>query len=412
MLKIFLRKWIFLFVLTIFDLIIALRTSIDFFYFLFWFLVTLVIISFAWVAIGYVSAKLSFQRKIPGKIEEEDALEIETVVDNIGFLPILNLLLEDYLPCAIPTEREKIILLEYFEPKSSLVIKYHCQCPRRGRYKIGPFFIYFFDPLGLFFLKRAYFIYSELYVYPRTFNIKKLPHLVRGTDPWFGIETGRVSGDEHEFYGIREYRDGDPIKKIHWFSTARKNMLIVKQFQHQTFRRATIIFNLEKYKDFGEGKESISEYIIKIAASLAKYLIERDVSLEIIAHTEEIVHIPFNKGPAHLEDIFRFLAIAQAESRVNIGDIFDEFSTHIPGDSTLIVIISDKDWEYLPTMLSLEKKNIFLIPLILVSESFLYPHTKQGIIKDVRIKIPEPQGFDFVPIFFYCRENLEEAFLK
>ncbi len=234
--------------------------------------------------------------------------------------------------------------------------------------------------------------------------------MIKGTAPWFGIETSRVSGDEDEFYGIREYKEGDPIKKIHWLSTARKNKLIVKQFQRQIFFRATIMFSLEKDKNFGEGKERVAEYMIKIAASVARYLMEMKVSLEIIAHTGEIIHIPFNKGPEHLENIFKFLAIAQAESRINLGEIFEEFSRHIPNDSNLIVIMLDRDWEYLPEILPLGKRNISIVPLILVSSTFLYLFEKQEVIKDIGIKLS--QRFNFTPILFSCGDNLEEAFLK
>ena len=410
MVRVFLKKWIFLSIVIIFDLFIALRTSIEFFYFFFWFLISVVTISLLWVVVLYLGTRLNLERKTSSKIEQDDILEIETVIENKSFLPIFNFVLQDYLSCAIFQEREKSILLEYLGPRSSLNIRYRCQCFLRGRYRIGPFSIYFFDPCGLFFLKKTYFIYSELFVYPQTFNIQKFPPLIKGTVPWFGIETSRVSGDEHEFYGIREYRQGDPIKRIHWFSTARQNKLIVKQFQRQSFFRATLIFNLEKDKNFGEGKESVVEYMVKIAASVSKYLIERDVSLEIIAHTGEIVHIPFNKGPEHLEDIFRFLAIAQAESSVNLNEIFEEFSRYIPSDSSLIVIMLDTDWDCLPAMVSLEKRNVSLIPLILVSSSFLSLPVQQRTIKDIGIKLPRMA--DFSPIFFFQGDNLGEDFLK
>jgi uncharacterized protein (DUF58 family) len=301
-------------------------------------------------------------------------------------------------------------LIEYVGARSFLNIKYSCPCPVRGKYRIGPFVVYFFDPFGLFFLKRTYYIFSEIYVYPWTFYIKTFPNLVRGILPWFGIETTRVSGDEDEFFGIREYKEGDPIKRIHWISTARKNILIVKQFQRQSFFSATILFNLERDKNFGQGKEKVAEYIIKIAASVSKYLLERGISLELLVHTGEIVHIPFNKGPEYLEDIFKFFAIAQAESRVSLGEIFEEFSRYIPNDSSLILIMLDIDQEYLQSMLLLEKRNISIIPLILVSSTFLYPFDKQNILRETAARI-SPRS-NLKPIYICRGDNLEEVFLK
>lgn len=409
MFKAFLRKWVFLFSLIVSDLIIALRTGREFFYFFFWFLVSFAAVTFIWLLIQYLYLKKVYlTRRAPGKIEEDDILQVETVINNANFFPLLNVVIEDYLACAVYPDRQKRTLFGYLRKRSSVTLKYSCRCPQRGRYKLGPFSIYIFDPWGLFFLKKNYFIHSELYVYPRPFNIREFPPLVKGTAPWFGIETSHVSGDEHEFYGVREYRQGDPVKRIHWLSTARKNRLIVRQFQQQSFCRATILFNLNKENNFGRGKDTVAEYTVKIAASAAKHLLERDVSLEVIAHAGETAHIPFNKGPGHLEGIFKLLAGAQAESRVGIDDLFREFSSLIANDSSLIVIMPDKDLEYLYPMLSLKIRNISLIPLILVTSSFLGSFDKTGFREDMRIKLPSRASF--TPIFFFCHDRLEENF--
>ncbi|MFH1888489.1 MAG: DUF58 domain-containing protein [Candidatus Omnitrophota bacterium] len=410
MLKVYFKRWLFLFLIIIANLLIALQTSIEFFALFFWFLISLVFVSLIWIAIGYLGINLSLARRTTTKLEEDDTVEIETIVSNKSLLPIFNFVLEDHLTCAAPGERERRFILEYIGPRSTASLKYRCQCPLRGRYEIGPIHIYIFDPWGLFFLKKTFFLYSELYVYPRTFNISKFPPLTKGTAPWFGIETGRVSGDDHEFYGIREYKPGDPIKRIHWLSSARKNKLIVKQFQHQVFFRATIIFNLNKERNYGEGKESVAEYIIKIAASVAKYFIERNVSVEVIAHIGETVYIPFNKGPEHLEDVLKLLTIAKAESMVSLNELFQEFSSYIPNDSSLIVIMPDEDWEFLSAMMSLKVRNVSLLPLILNSSSFLRSPDKQGIIESPAFK--SSQAFDSAPIFFARGDNLEHNFLK
>lgn len=410
MLKAYLGRWIFLFAVILSSLIIGLKVAIAFFHFLFWFLASIVVVNLAWLAIEYFGTRLDLVRKIINRAQEDEVLEIEAMIKNEGFLPAFNLVLEDNLSCAKVGEKKKLFLLEFLGTASFLKRRYNCLCPERGKYRIGPFALYFFDPLGLFFLKKTYYIYSETFIYPLTFSIKKFPDLIKGIPPWFGIETTRVSADEDEFFGVREYKEGDPIKRIHWLSTARKSQLIVKQFQRQTFFRATIVFNLAKAQNFGQGKERVAEYIIKIAASVAKYLIERDISLEIIANTGEIIRIPFNRGPEHLEDILKFLSLAQAESKVSLGEIFAGFSRSIPNDTTLIVIMLDKEWQHLRAMLPLEKRNISLIPLILISSTFLYSFEKKEVVKDVKIKLSKM--FNFTPIVFSRGDNLEEVILK
>ncbi|TAN58991.1 DUF58 domain-containing protein, partial [bacterium] len=281
MIKLFFKKWVFLFLIIAGSFIIGARTSISFLHFFFWFLVSLAVCNLIWIAAVYFMANLNLNRDIMRKIEEEDALGIAASIRNNSFLPLFNLVLEDYLPCAEGGEKKKLILIEFLGPKSFLSLNYNCRCFLRGRYMVGPLAVYFFDLFGLFFFKKTFPVYSELHVYPKTFAIRKFPELRKGMLPWFGIETTRSNADEDEFFGVREYKDGDPIKKIHWISTARRNRLIVKQFQKQSFFSATMILNLQKDGNIGEGKESVAEYMIKIAASTAKYLISRGVSLEV-----------------------------------------------------------------------------------------------------------------------------------
>ena len=274
---------------------------------------------------------------------------------------------------------------------------------------MGPFVIYFFDPLNLFYFKRTYYVYSGVVVYPQIFKIERLPALTRSILPWFGIETARTSGDDDEFYGTREYKDGESVKRIHWISSARKNKLIVKQFQLQSFFGTTIIFNLEKAKNLGEGKESVAEYIIKIAASVAHYLTERGVSIELLAHIGEIVHLPFNKGQEHLENILKILAIAQAESRISFSEAFEEFARYIPNDSSLVAVMSDQDYTDLPRMVSLYSRGVSLIPLIVVSDTFLPVFDKKKIMRQTKIKVSNLVNMHAK--FVSQGDNLSEAFI-
>ncbi|MDD5109009.1 MAG: DUF58 domain-containing protein [Candidatus Omnitrophica bacterium] len=406
--KKFLVKWIFLLVFLGFNLFMSLKSPFVVYYFLFWSLLVLPVVSFMWLILVYFTRRPALVRKITLKIEEGDFLEIVLEVANKSILPIFDVILEDHLGCAVASERQKFILFDFLRPDSINRLTYNCLCHQRGKYDIGPITAYFFDPLGLFYFKEKYPAHSELYVYPRTFNIRKFPHLNKGSSPWMGIETSRVSGDDDEFYGVREYRRGDPLKKVHWMVSARKNQLIVKEFQRQSFFRATLMFNLEKDDNFGEGKESVAEYSIKIVASIAKYLINSGVSVEIISHAGEIVHIPFNKGAGHLEEILRFLTIAQPESRITLLELFETFHRNVLEDSSLIVVMTDRNQVFLPAMLSLGVRNVSLIPVILNSSSFLKDSSGIKDSKDHYADLPERAKFN--PIYINCRDNLEEKF--
>ena len=410
MLGIFLKRCVLFGILLAASLIIAVRTALGFYYFLFWLLFSLAAISLSCLLAGYFLSRISLERKIAPRVEEGDTVEAETLCRNAGIFPALNLVIEDRLGFAPAAQVCQRLPVEYLDRRYSGRVKYRAKARRRGRFFLGPYALYFFDPFGLFFLKKGYRFHGELYVYPRVFRIEKFPQLAKGAFPWFGIDTTQTSGDEDEFYGIRDYKPGDPVKRLHWFSTARHNKLIVRQFQRQMFFRATLVFNLEDGAKIGDERGNIAEYKIKIAASIAKYLLGQGVALEVVAHAAERVHFAFNKGSAHLEDIFKFLAVAEAKSPVSLGEIFEDFARRITDDSALIVIMLDKDWEYLELMLPLEKRNVSFIPVVLVSSSFIYTFDRQDVLKDIKLKVF--QKININPILISYGDNLEEVFLK
>ncbi|MDD5729600.1 MAG: DUF58 domain-containing protein [Candidatus Omnitrophica bacterium] len=408
MYKKFIKKWIGFVLLLCFSFYMGIKNSQLFFSFLFWFLVSVAALSTFWVLLEYCGSSLKISRTNIPKIQEDESVEINIKIANKGMIPLLNLVVEDSAPCAQAGERKKYILVDYLGISGEKELKYSCFCPLRGLYGLGPVKVYFFDPFGLIFLRKTFAARSELYVYPRTFKVTRFPELTKGNAPWFGIETSRVSGDEDEFFGVREYKSGDPIKKIHWISSARKNELIVKEYQRQSFFKATIVFNLDKENNLGEGKNSVCEYIIKIVASVSKYLINMGVSVEVIAHTDDTVCIEANKGNEHLEDILKFLAMAKIESRVSFMEVFESFSQNISDDSTVIAVMLDKDREYLPNMLSLSARNVAILPIILVTSTFA--DESLNTIPDDVFDIRLPGIMSLAPIYVLRSDNLEEKF--
>jgi uncharacterized protein (DUF58 family) len=93
--------------------------------------------------------------------------------------------------------------------------------PRRGRYElVGPR-LRRTDPLGLMTSAAVRHADQALLVYPRFYAMEDLDvPLGRRYQPG-GIPLSSSTGDAIEFVGTREYREGDPVKNIHWRSWSR-----------------------------------------------------------------------------------------------------------------------------------------------------------------------------------------------
>jgi uncharacterized protein (DUF58 family) len=406
-------KILFLIILELFLFLLKSKTNIDIFDFFFGLILAVLFLDIIWLGLNYLVLKrISFIRDIPDKLIEAEELETRIVLENKNYFPFLGLEVSDYLSCDLE-DKERFFIFDFVRPKRNSWIRYGCKCNRRGKYIIGPLKVIHSSFLGFFRIEAVYGLEKTLYVYPRTFKIDSVPPLTRGVLPWFGLETIASSGDEDEFFGLREYKKGDPLKRIHWFSTAKTRQLIVREFQRCNFYQVSLVFLLNRQENLGRGKKSVAEYMIKIAASLSEYFIDNDICVGLLSHAGKVRSFLPNKGRDYLDELFKFYAEAEAESRINMESFIEEYYNLIPSNSTLFVIVTENNINVLINILSLREKNVSLVALVVLSCTFRFPpetednraYLKENISKklaNANIKV----------LFFEQGESLEKEFLK
>ncbi|GMQ94500.1 MAG: hypothetical protein BMS9Abin12_1993 [Acidimicrobiia bacterium] len=125
----------------------------------------------------------------------------------------------------------------------AMIGRYEVLCRPRGVYKVGPSRVGIGDPLGFTEATATFGSVDRLVVYPRIENLTGVP-TGRGQDQT--ISTSRASfwhtGGE-EFFTLRDYQQGDDIRKVHWPSTARHDQLMIKQLETPWQSRAFIVLD-------------------------------------------------------------------------------------------------------------------------------------------------------------------------
>ena len=114
---------------------------------------------------------------------------------------------------------------------------------RRGRYELPPVGVGRTDPLGLLSTRRVWSPGRVVHAYPRFFHMDELA-LPRGRryQPG-GIALASNLGDSTEFVGTRDFRQGDPLRHIHWRSWARRGKPVVKEFAEEYFSRVALVLD-------------------------------------------------------------------------------------------------------------------------------------------------------------------------
>jgi uncharacterized protein (DUF58 family) len=125
----------------------------------------------------------------------------------------------------------------------TMIGRYEVISRPRGIYKVGPAKISIGDPLGFTDSTSTFGTSNRLVVFPRIESLTGVP-TGRGQDQT--INTSKASfwhtGGE-DFYTLREYQHGDDMRKVHWPSSARRDVLMVKQLELPWQSRAFIVLD-------------------------------------------------------------------------------------------------------------------------------------------------------------------------
>lgn len=128
-------------------------------------------------------------------------------------------------------------------PRDPLVGRYEIVCRPRGVYRVGPTDVRVRDPFGMAESGGTAGRTDRLVVYPAVERLEGLP-VVRGQDPNVATSRARFSqtGGE-DFFTMREYQQGDDLRRVHWPTSAKRDELMIRQLEMPWQSRAFVVLD-------------------------------------------------------------------------------------------------------------------------------------------------------------------------
>ncbi|GAB3548428.1 DUF58 domain-containing protein [Arthrobacter tumbae] len=184
-------------------------------------------------------------------------------------------------------------------PSGVSLYEYRLRSAARGVYDVGPVTAGFTDPFGLGISRHTLGGTDRLVVTPSPLDLPYSPLTgVRGTDG--NAVTRRNANPSDDDVMTREYRHGDPMRRVHWAATARHNELMVRQEESVTTPEATLILD-QRQASYGSGflsafggdpdtdssmlSSPTFEWAVVAAVSISAHLLERSYSLRFVDET-------------------------------------------------------------------------------------------------------------------------------
>jgi uncharacterized protein (DUF58 family) len=168
-----------------------------------------------------VRRRMSDQRVEPGT-----RLRVTLALENRSTSPAPMLLLEDSLPSALG--RPARLVVTDLRGRATREVSYSLLPQSRGVYRVGPLTVDATDAFGLTRRRMRLDGYDELIVTPEVEDLTTAPDAASGR----GIGAARArqllrSGDD--YFTMRQYQEGDDLRRIHWPSVAKTGELMIRQ---------------------------------------------------------------------------------------------------------------------------------------------------------------------------------------
>ena len=219
-------------------------------------------------------------------------------------------------------------------------------CKLRGIYRMGPWELHMGDPFGVFRVRQRYTDQCEMVVYPPLAEIPSdlLPQSSLFGDAYF--YRAHLQADSVKAYTTRPYVRGDPMRQIHWPTTARLGSIFVKGFEPESRSVIWLFPDLDAQTHRGVGMESTLEKEIVLVASLADSLLRRHLSIGLFTYDNRPVIIEPGPGLPQLWRILKALSGLQAAPDLKLLDAITLAAQTVSSSHLLMCITPslNTDW--------------------------------------------------------------------
>jgi uncharacterized protein (DUF58 family) len=165
------------------------------------------------------------------------------------------------------------------------------------------------DPLGLLATRRRGRPPTQtVLAYPRFFHLGELPVPAGRRYQPGGIPLASSLGDSSEFVGTRDYRDGDPVRRIHWRSWARRGAPVVKEYVEEYFSRIALVLDTFLPRRPNPRERRRFEAAVSMLASVAGHFSRTEDVVDILAAGPQIYEVSTGRSLAYLESVLEVLA--------------------------------------------------------------------------------------------------------
>ena len=288
------------------------------------------------------------------EVYEGEKIELNETLSNYKWLPVPWVKTEittsrwlDFAGNQAEVTHDARYVPSFFYARSYKRIRrsWNVVCEKRGVYSIDRVTVVASDLFGVGCGSMPVDVHTGVMVLPGTVDLGGMfisSRYLQGDN----VVRRQLVTDPFRISGVREYSPSDPMKSIHWLSSAKTGRLMVKNEEYTTRQSLTVVLNMQsiRYEKFQVVEQERIENCIRVAATLLENTLESNMPVRLTANYsgKKEGHDCLDSGESwgqwHVMEQFRTLARMEMTSSLDFESYLEQYG---PGmNSTDIAIVT------------------------------------------------------------------------
>jgi len=345
------------------------------------------------------SGKLTGERNLPERFSNGDENHVYIFILN-DFPFKVKVELIDELPVQFQIRdfnRQGIL-----EPGSRWRFNYVVRPTERGEYHFGHLNVFARTRLAIVSRRFRLSGPSVVKVYPSFLQMRRFEIMaISDRLSEMGVKKVRKFGHQMEFDQIREYIKGDDIRTINWKATAKRDQLMVNQYQDEKSQQMYSIIDMGRTMKMPFNGFSLLDYAINTSLILSNIALLKHDKAGLITFNEKVRSVvAARREPRHLNTIMEMLYNQQTGfGEHNLEALYATVRRNIPQRSLLVLYTNFESlksaYREIPLLRRLSTNHLLMVVFFENTEIEKMIHNQAGDVEEIyRQTIAEKFMFD------------------
>lgn len=273
---------------------------------------------------------------------------------------------------------------------ASIGFEYSLRPVERGEYYFGNLNIYVSSPLHLVCRRFTFDNGQMVPTYPSYIQLRKYDLMAFSHKLYeYGLKKIRRLGHTMEFEQIKEYVSGDDIRTINWKATAKKNQLMVNQFQDEKSQNVYMVIDKGRVMKMPFNGLSLLDYAINSTLVLSNVIIKKQDKAGMFTFSKKVENrVAADRRTGQMQRILESLYNVKTNFfESDYGRLYADIKKNITQRSLILLYTNFETLDglnrQLPYLKGIAKSHLLVVVFFENTELDEFVHKKAKNIQEV-----------------------------